>query len=154
MIKAIIFDIDGVLANSLDANTHFFKDIMHKAGYAHPTRDDIAKIFHMTRVDTIKFLLKTDSEKEVGRVVKIAEQVPYPVRLLKANRGVRSVVRTLSKAYRLAVVTSRVRNTTRSYFRFSGLKKYFRVVVTQNPDFLALSFIALPCHGKVMRFRS
>ena len=130
MIKAVIFDIDGVLADSLDANTKFFKDIMHAAGYKHPTRDVISKIFHMNRMDTIKFLSNTDSEDEIQRILQIADEIQYPIRLLRMYPGAKKVVKELSLSYKLAVVTSRMRKTTKDYFNFSSLGKYFDVVVT------------------------
>ena len=130
MIKAIIFDIDGVLSNSLGANTKFFKNIMQAAGYKHPTKKDVASVFHMTRNEAVKVLSKTDSKKEIKRILQISDEIQYPIELLKMYPDVKKTVKHLSAFYPLAVVTSRRKKTTNAYFRFSGLKKYFRAIVS------------------------
>ena len=39
MIKAVLFDIDGVLLDSFEANFKFYVDLMAVAGYGPPTKD-------------------------------------------------------------------------------------------------------------------
>lgn len=142
MIKAIIFDIDGVLSDSLDANTKFFRDIMSQAGYKHPSHKEIISIFHMTRPEAIKTLSNTNSKEEINRILQISDEIQYPIELLKIYPDVKKVIKKLNKSYTLAVATSRRKKTTDVYFKFSGLKKYFQVIVTYedtkkhkpNPD--------------------
>ena len=130
MIKAVIFDMDGVLVDSLDAGVKFFGDILEKAGYRKPTKSEMEAMFHMNRKDILKTIAKTDSDKEIDRIMEVSETVEYPEYLLSTSDEVKKVVEDLSKKYPLAVVTTRMRKTTESCFNVSGLKKFFNVIVS------------------------
>ena len=84
----------------------------------------------MSRREALKFLSHTGSEKEIKRILQIADEIQYPIRLLKMYQGFKNVIQELSRSYILAVVTSRIRKSTKSYFTFSGLEKYLRAVIT------------------------
>lgn len=58
MIKAIIFDVDGVLFDSFEANFKFYEDLFNKAGYIPPTRKEYPKLFHLPMMDVIKKICK------------------------------------------------------------------------------------------------
>ena len=60
MIKAVIFDIDGVLLDSFEANLKFFQDLMIKFGYLPPTKEEVPPIFHLNMWDAIRSLTKSD----------------------------------------------------------------------------------------------
>ena len=68
MIKAVIFDIDGVLLDSFEANLKFFQDLMIKFGYRPPTREEFPPIFHLNMWDAIEALTKSDSEVEIRKI--------------------------------------------------------------------------------------
>ena len=45
MIKAVFFDIDGVLLDSFEANLKFYSTLMIKFGFKAPTRENFPDIF-------------------------------------------------------------------------------------------------------------
>lgn len=47
MIKAIIFDVDGVLVDSREANVAFYQSLLQKAGYPKPSPEAIQACFHL-----------------------------------------------------------------------------------------------------------
>ena len=53
-----------------------------------------------------------------------------PGRLLPCVPGVAAMLRTLSRSYPMAVISSRDELSTSTFLRRSGLRKYFKVVVT------------------------
>ncbi len=131
-IQAIIFDIDGVLLDSFEANLKFNQDLMSKVGYRPPTREKYAKLFHLPLMDTIRILTKIKDEDEIKRIWEIGKnrEVAYDISLLTLPEKTEDVVTNLSKDYRLGIVTSRVKNGVYESPELAKLKKYFKVAVS------------------------
>ena len=68
MVKAVIFDVDGVLLNSFEANLKFYQNLAHKIGVPLPTREQFQKLFHLSMYDVIKILTQSDSEDKIKRI--------------------------------------------------------------------------------------
>src|SRR3990167_6881327 len=113
MSKAVIFDIDGVLLDSFEANLKFFQDLMIKFGYRPPRRKEFPPIFHLNMWDAIKILTKSDSEEEIRKIWEAGRdsEIDYPVELLKIPEGAEEAIKGLSKNYTLAIVTNRIRDS-------------------------------------------
>jgi len=131
MIEAVIFDIDGVLLDSREANIKWYQLLLKTSGYSVPSRKQVEGIFHLPMMDAIRVLANESSEEKVRKVWEMGRgrKVRYPIELLKIPEHAGDVVHRLGKTYRLAIVTSRVRLGVEEFFRVSGLKKYFEVVV-------------------------
>jgi len=126
MIKAIIFDVDGVLLDSLEANLEFFQNLLKLGGYRPPTRDEYVPLFHRTLHDTVQIITGLQDEAEIKRVcdlIDIADASPPII-----TKGAAEVVKDLSKKYTLAVVTGR--NKAYAYEPpLNTLEQYFKVTV-------------------------
>jgi beta-phosphoglucomutase-like phosphatase (HAD superfamily) len=68
MIKAILFDIDGVLINTFEANLKFFQDLMRNTGYPEPTREEYRNLFHRTMIDAIRILTRSKDENKIQEI--------------------------------------------------------------------------------------
>lgn len=132
MIKAIIFDIDGVLLDSFEANFKFIKDLMSRFGYRPPTREEFPAIFHLSLFDTIKKLTGLSSEEEIRRMIEMrkSHEVRYPLELLSAPEKAAATIDILSKKYLLGIVTSRIRESVFEAPKMAALKKYFPVSIS------------------------
>src|SRR3989338_9085340 len=132
MIKAVIFDIDGVLLDSFEANLKFFQDLMVKTGYRPPTREEFPAIFHLSMMDAIKEITKSTSESEIKKIWEIGRgrEVGYDLDLLAVPEEAEKVIETLGKSYLLGIVTSRIKESVYESPKLSKLEKYFRVVVS------------------------
>lgn len=132
MIKAVIFDIDGVLLDSFEANLKFFQDLMVKFGYPPPTREEFPPIFHLNMWDAIKALTKSDSEEEIRKIWEAggSGEVVYPTELLNMPEGTEEVIKILSKNYLLGIVTNRIRNSVWEFSKLAEFKEYFRTIVS------------------------
>lgn len=150
MTKAVIFDMDGVLLDSFEANLDFFQRLFVRAGYPAITREQYLKEgFHRSMVDVIKNHIGEVSDEEVERIMDLRRnrEVTHDVSLLKFPAGLDEVVKKLSKKYRLAIATSRVREGVFRSPRIEVLKEYFSATVayedTENhkphPDPLILA---------------
>ncbi len=131
MIKAVIFDVDGVLLDSFDANLKFFQDLMLKTGYPSPTREEFPPIFHLNMKDAIRKLTKSESEEEIQRIWEIGKsrEVPYDIKLLKHPNSLEIVINKLHDNYKLGIVTSRVRESVWEAPGLKKLKNYFKIAV-------------------------
>lgn len=131
MIKAVIFDIDGVLIDSFEANLKFFQDLMVKAGYKPPTRKEYATLFHLSMFDVIKTLTKLSSDEKTQEIWEMGKSraVEYPHHLLVVTKGVEKTLGTLSKNYVLGIVTNRVKEGIYEIPALLKLKKYFSATI-------------------------
>lgn len=131
MIKAVLFDIDGVLLDSFAANVFYFQELFVKAGYPSPTEEELRKVIvHNTLKQSIIELTNV-SDEEVQRIYELGEKrlQKYPHHLLTMPNEAETILRKLSKTYRLGIVTSRIRDGIYSMPQLAKLKKYFKVAV-------------------------
>src|SRR3989344_5953039 len=132
MIKAVLFDIDGVLVDSFEANLKFYQDLLSKAGYPPPTRESFSKLFHLTMFDVIKTIIKSTSDTEIQRIWEMGNRrdVRYPLELLSAPTNFEKTLLKLHKTYLLGIVTSRVKNGVFEIPELATLQHIFSSVVT------------------------
>ena len=132
-IKAIIFDMDGVLIDSLESNIMFFQKLMQKAGYKKPSRKILKENFHLTMKDMIRTLTKA-SEDEVTRVWKIGKNSRYrefaKIPTGKIPDGSKNVIDMLSHKYRMGIVTGRIKIGVQEVFRLSRNRRLFSAIVS------------------------
>ncbi|MEK7077114.1 MAG: HAD-IA family hydrolase, partial [Patescibacteria group bacterium] len=129
MIKAVLFDIDGVLLDSFESNFVFYQTLMQAAGYKPPAKKIYQTHFHKHMWDVIKALTGSKSKKEIKRVWQMGRDSAYRSGVLKMPSGARATVQKLSRVYPLAVVSSRIHAGIEEYFQFSKMKQYFKVAV-------------------------
>jgi pyrophosphatase PpaX len=130
MIKAILFDLDGVLLDSKKANIKFYQNLLKKSGYRRPSDKEVLKVFHLTMEEAIKVLTKEKSDYKIKKVWQMGHRTRYPTRLVSMPEHSKDVIKALSKDYKLGIVTGRIRKGIDRFFRFSGLRKYFDVAVS------------------------
>lgn len=131
MIKAVIFDVDGVLLDSFEANYQFYKALFLKAGHKPPTRKEYSPTFYLTMADTITHCLKSKDHKEINRLFEMGRsgKVEYPKNSLKIPKHAAATVIQLSKQYKLGIVTSRLKGGLFKKPKLAKLEPCFQAVV-------------------------
>lgn len=138
MLKAIIFDVDGVLVDSREANVAIYKKLFVLAGYPEPSREEILALFHMPLWQSIQKITGTTDDAEVDRIWNMAQDDRDSIQdisLFEFPDNLEVVLETLYGKYRLAIVTSRIRVGMNDVFRAKDLRHLFdEVVVYEDYD--------------------
>lgn len=150
MIRAVLFDIDGVLVDSFEANLKYFQDLMNVAGYSPPTREAFRPLFHLTLLGVLQRLTGATDEREIKRLWKMRDDktVQYDHGLASMPEGADATARELAKTYCLGLVTSRIRSMVFEEPGLAKCKDAFSAVVayedteSHKPDPAPLLFAA------------
>jgi len=131
MIKAVLFDVDGVLIDSFDANLKFYQDLFVKNGYKSLTRETFLTISHMTMIDVIKIVTKSKDESEINRIWKMGKDgvIPYSDNLLVSPQNYDLVIERLKEKYMLGIVTNRVQGHVFLTKQIAKYENYFKTVI-------------------------
>jgi len=107
-LKIVIFDCDGVLFNSLRANTEFYNEIARLAG-RHPLDAEELSYCHMhTAEQSIRFMFK-DMPHLLENAFEAYRQLDYGdfLQFMEKEPGMVETVETLRTKYRTAISTNR-----------------------------------------------
>lgn len=132
MIKAVLFDIDGVLIDSIEANWTFFQRLMTKFGYQAPTLDEYRLMFHLPMLEVIRQLAKGASEEKITEMFESGAKraVEYPLELVKLNDGANETLKILSQKYQLGLVSSRIKEAVYGLPQLAEIRSLCQVIVT------------------------
>lgn len=129
-LKAVLFDIDGVLIDSVKANAVFFERLFKQIGDIRYSKRAYTKVNYMTMYDIIKHFSKDKSDAEVRKIWLYAKKLRYPFGLIKIPKDAVHIVGLLSKDYKLAVVTGRIRTSADRVLKLYGYNKYIKKKVS------------------------
>lgn len=132
-IEAIIFDCDGVIFESRNANLSFYNKILEKFSYPLVEHDDKERshLCHTaSSADVLKGLL---AEEDVEAALQYAAQIDYRefIPQMIPEPHLESVLKDLNGRYPLAIATNRGKSIEAILDHFS-LRDYFSVVVTSR----------------------
>lgn len=129
MIKAVLFDIDGVLLDSFEVTADWFRRILKAHGYKKPTGAEIRSAFGMHLHKALLYLTKEKSAQKLKDMVESADNFRYAANKIKFDKNCASTIRLLARHYKIGIVTSRRRSSAQDAFMIKGIKRYVRTVV-------------------------
>ncbi len=131
MLKAVIFDVDGVLVDSREANIHLYQELLSRGGYSKPSREAVLECFHVPLRGSIELLAPGISKKEVERLLVMVNTADIrDADLLKFPEKLAEVLQELHRSYQLAIVTSRIRLGMDDVFSRTNIQDLFDAVIT------------------------
>ncbi|HEX5368670.1 MAG TPA: HAD family hydrolase [Dehalococcoidia bacterium] len=129
MIEAVLFDVDGVLIDSHDANVAFYRDFLAGYGYHDLTETDLEHGHYRSLREAIVFLTRAP-EETIEALYREARDLPgYRYDLLRVPDGCGDALAALGQTHALGIVTSRERFGIEHFYGFSGLQPHFRVAI-------------------------
>ena len=131
MFKAIIFDVDGVLLDSYEANYVYIRDLGKLLGLKTPNKRLFLQDYYFrptkeifNRLNKIQNLLEFEEALMAAR-----GKITSHLSLEKFFEDCNSTLNKLSKKYKLGVATSRSAPGLNRYLKLAKTKKYFKAIV-------------------------
>ena len=135
MIKAVLFDLDGVLIDSKESTIDFIREAFKHFNYPVPdAKDFIPYMFGLKVREIIKILLPSGaSEEEISKISKYGMGLSekYVGRILPMQNAA-LVLKKLKKRHKIALITNRGKITTQMILKLHKLDIYFDLVIDRD----------------------
>lgn len=133
MLKLIVFDCDGVMFDSRQANKEYYNRLLTRFNHP-PMSDDELDYVHMHNApDSVKYIFRhypNDDFKEIERYRATLGYTPF-LPFMKMEEDLIPFLEQVKANYHLAISTNRA-NTMMPLLKIFGLEKYFEKVVTSE----------------------
>ena len=129
MIKAIIFDLDGVLVDTKKIHFEALNAALKKYRFETITIDDHVKVFDgLPTTEKLKILQKKKRlpKKYFARINKYKQKITTQIlkKNIKKNDKIIQMMKSLHKNYKIAVATNAVNSTLKICLSKLGISKY------------------------------
>lgn len=128
--RAVLFDIDGVLLDSIRANAQFYRDLLVPFGYTGPTDDEQAQLNYLPIDQELQQLAPQADASLIRRILATVPATPYRFDLVSLMPQAASVITQLAFHFPLGLVSNRDRAGVQEFLAFSQLARYFPVTVS------------------------
>ena len=128
-ISAVIFDCDGVMFDSRQANINYYNHILSHFDLPPMTEDEVAFVHMQTADESVRHIFKGTPYTEQAQEYKL--QVDYTpfINDMIIEPGLKDLLRGLRPNFGLAVATNRS-TTIGKVLEWNGLDQYFDIVVS------------------------
>ena len=128
-LRAIIFDCDGVMFDSRQANINFYNQLLARFNLPPMAQDEIDFVHMSTGRDSVKHIFRKTSHFEEADAYRLQmEYTPFIKDMIPAP-GLDDLLSTLQSDFLLAVATNRS-NTIDEVLHLNGLTGFFDMVVS------------------------
>lgn len=140
MIKAIIFDFDGVIVNTEDKKFNNLQNIMNKYGYDLPSRVFEECVGQKTSYFVKRYFPNID-EITLNKIIDERRACFLNnIDKIKLISNVKPLIKYLHQNYQLAIATGSSIKVVKPILKFNSLDNYFDIVIanedvtTSKPD--------------------
>lgn len=128
-ISAVIFDCDGVMFDSRQANENFYNSILANFGLPPMTSEDIDFVHMHTAVESVNYIFGDNPDRARAQEYRLKLDYTPFIKDMVIEPGLKEVLDFLKPRYGLAVATNRS-NTIGKVLEVNGLSHYFDIVVS------------------------
>lgn len=126
---AVIFDCDGVMFDSRQANIHFYNHLLEHFGLP-PMKDSDVEVVHMaTAQESVRHIFRGTPYVEAAQAYRTRVAYTPFIRYMSMEPGLVELLEFLRPRYGLAVATNRS-NTIDEVLVSHGIKDYFDIVIS------------------------
>ena len=128
-ISAVIFDCDGVMFASRQANVNFYNHILSHFGLPPLTADDIEFVHMHTAAESVDHIFRDSPYVDKAQEYRLRlDYIPF-IKDMVMEPGLKEVLDFLKPSYGLALATNRS-TTIGKVHEINGLSHYFDIVVS------------------------
>ena len=126
---AVIFDCDGVMFDSRQANINFYNNILKRLGLSDMTKEEEAYIHMHTVGESLHYILKdTPFEKMADNYSIGNDYFPF-LKNMVMEPGLKELLSALKPDFRLGIATNRT-TTIGEVLKINGIDTFFDIVVS------------------------
>ncbi len=130
-VKCVVFDCDGVLIDSIEANRHYYGNVKEQLGLPPLSEAELHHVHIHTHKDAIQHIVPEELLEKAWEVVKHTDSTSFSKYLIRSE-GVREYLSWLrSCGFKLAVNTSRA-DTMDFILKLMDLEGFFHPVITSD----------------------
>ncbi|MBI4098388.1 MAG: HAD family hydrolase [Candidatus Levybacteria bacterium] len=133
MIKAVLFDFDGVIIDSEKSTIEFFQETFRHFNLPIPQKKDFEPLAGLKTIDMVRRLLPHLPEEKITPIFEdsLIMSVKYVSRIELFPKA-RETLEILKKNYKLGVITNRSKLTIEALFELHKLREYFQITLTRD----------------------
>lgn len=128
-IKVVIFDCDGVLFDSRQANVNFYNSIRAHFGLPPMSKEEEDFVHMHTAYESVKHIFRNTPYVDVAQQYRVEKDYSPFIKDMKMEPGLKKLLKKLKPFFGLAISTNRS-NTIGPVLEHFGLKDFFDVVVS------------------------
>ena len=135
-ILAVIFDCDGVMFDSRQANINYYNSVRTHFNLPPMTEDEVGFVHMHTADESIRHIFRNTPFVEQALAYRMQMEYTPFIKHMIMEPGLKELLERLKPRYRLAVATNRS-DTIGKVLQSNGLSEFFDIVVSsldvQNP---------------------
>jgi len=130
LLKLLVFDCDGVLFDSREANRAYYNAIAEAMGRPPLTEEEFAVVHMQTAENSVRFMFR-DQPELLEKALDFQRQLDYErfLPLMKPEPGLKELIQKVRPPLKTAISTNRT-TTMGRLLEIFGLEPYFDLVVT------------------------
>lgn len=126
--SAVIFDCDGVMFDSRQANINFYNHILAHFDLSAMKERDVSYVHMHTADESVRHIFRGTPHGEQAQKYRVKMDYAPFIKDMIMEPGLKELLRLLKPKFGLAVATNRS-NTIGKVLEWSGLDEYFDIVV-------------------------